>query len=100
MRLFQGAMLPSILLTPANRASMPDADVAASVQAKALADVILFLAGAWASAPPGPWSRCHGDRRGELPEVPPGGASPRPGIRQTPVSVSRPRRRIACKWAT
>jgi NAD(P)-dependent dehydrogenase (short-subunit alcohol dehydrogenase family) len=38
------AVLPSIIDTPANRADMPDADTSNWVTAKAIADVILFLA--------------------------------------------------------
>jgi len=37
------AVLPSIIDTPANRASMPDADVSRWVTAEALADVVGFL---------------------------------------------------------
>lgn len=37
------AVLPSIIDTPANRASMPDADHSAWVSPQALADVIVFL---------------------------------------------------------
>jgi NAD(P)-dependent dehydrogenase (short-subunit alcohol dehydrogenase family) len=44
------AVLPSIIDTPANRVSMPNADFAKWVQPKELADVILFLASDAASA--------------------------------------------------
>ena len=44
------AVLPSIIDTPANRASMPKADFAKWVTPKELADVILFLASDAASA--------------------------------------------------
>ena len=44
------AVLPSIIDTAANRASMPDADFAKWVRPAELADVILFLAGDAASA--------------------------------------------------
>jgi NAD(P)-dependent dehydrogenase (short-subunit alcohol dehydrogenase family) len=38
------AVLPSIIDTPANRASMPDADTSDWVQPEALAEIIVFLA--------------------------------------------------------
>jgi NAD(P)-dependent dehydrogenase (short-subunit alcohol dehydrogenase family) len=44
------AVLPSVIDTPANRASMPKADFAKWVTPKELADVILFLASEAASA--------------------------------------------------
>ncbi len=44
------AVLPSIIDTPQNRKDMPDADHAAWVRAEELADVMLFLASAEASA--------------------------------------------------
>jgi 3-oxoacyl-[acyl-carrier protein] reductase len=44
------AVLPSIIDTPANRASMPNADFATWVTPQELADVILFLASDAASA--------------------------------------------------
>jgi NAD(P)-dependent dehydrogenase (short-subunit alcohol dehydrogenase family) len=44
------AVLPSIIDTAANRASMPKADFTNWVAPKELADVILFLAGDAASA--------------------------------------------------
>jgi 3-oxoacyl-[acyl-carrier protein] reductase len=44
------AVLPSTIDTPANRASMPDADFHKWVTSEELADVILFLAGNEASA--------------------------------------------------
>jgi NAD(P)-dependent dehydrogenase (short-subunit alcohol dehydrogenase family) len=44
------AVLPSIIDTPANRASMPNADFAKWVTPEELANVILFLAGDAASA--------------------------------------------------
>jgi NAD(P)-dependent dehydrogenase (short-subunit alcohol dehydrogenase family) len=44
------AVLPSIIDTPANRASMPSADFAKWVTPEELAEVILFLAGRAASA--------------------------------------------------
>jgi NAD(P)-dependent dehydrogenase (short-subunit alcohol dehydrogenase family) len=44
------AVLPSIIDTAANRASMPKADFAKWVMPKELADVILFLASDAASA--------------------------------------------------
>jgi NAD(P)-dependent dehydrogenase (short-subunit alcohol dehydrogenase family) len=44
------AVLPSIIDTQANRASMPDADVSKWVRPEELAEVILFLAGDAASA--------------------------------------------------
>ena len=44
------AVLPSIIDTAANRASMPDADFAKWVRPEELADVILFLASGAASA--------------------------------------------------
>ena len=44
------AVLPSIIDTPANRADMPDADHARWVRPQELADVILFLLDARASA--------------------------------------------------
>ena len=44
------AVLPSIIDTAANRASMPDADFATWVRPQELAEIILFLASAAASA--------------------------------------------------
>ena len=44
------AVAPSIIDTPANRAAMPDADPAAWVSPRQLADVIGFLASDAASA--------------------------------------------------
>jgi NAD(P)-dependent dehydrogenase (short-subunit alcohol dehydrogenase family) len=44
------AVLPSIIDTPANRASMPDADFAKWVRPQELAEIILFLASDAASA--------------------------------------------------
>ncbi|MEA2910519.1 MAG: hypothetical protein QOJ15_2600, partial [Bradyrhizobium sp.] len=44
------AVLPSIIDTPANRASMPKADFAKWVTPQELANVILFLASDAASA--------------------------------------------------
>ena len=44
------AVLPSIIDTQANRASMPDADVSKWVRPEELAEVILFLAGDASSA--------------------------------------------------
>lgn len=44
------AVLPSIIDTPQNRKDMPDADFSAWVKADELADVMLFLASAEASA--------------------------------------------------
>lgn len=44
------AVLPSVIDTPANRASMPDADHSAWVSPQALADVVVFLLSDRASA--------------------------------------------------
>jgi len=54
-------VLPSIIDTPANRASMPDADFSRWVSPEALARVILFLAGPDSGAVSGACVPVYGD---------------------------------------